>query len=57
MTGKGMITYANGDKYIGDFKNGLKHGTGTYQEASGMQYECIFDEDILISVPDHNNSN
>ena len=50
VTGKGTITYENGEKYIGQFKNGYKHGNGVYQEVSGNQFDCEFYDDQLISA-------
>jgi len=32
-------TYANGDKYEGEWENNLKHGEGTYIWANGDKYE------------------
>ncbi len=32
------VTFANGDKYAGEFKDGKKHGQGTYTYASGDKY-------------------
>ena len=29
--------WANGSTYIGDFKNGLKHGKGRWQKGEGKQ--------------------
>lgn len=37
--GKGTYTYANGDKYIGEFKDNFKHGNGTYIHSNGNKYE------------------
>ena len=31
-------TYANGDKYAGEYKDGARHGQGTYTHASGNKY-------------------
>merc|ERR1711993_19322 len=28
--GKGLMRWRNGDKYEGEFLNGLRHGKGTY---------------------------
>lgn len=28
-TGKGVVTYKNGDKYEGDWQDGYRHGNGT----------------------------
>ena len=37
--GKGVLQWANGDVYEGEFKNGLRHGTGKYEEKlSGQVY-------------------
>ena len=32
------INYDNGDKYVGDVSNGVRHGQGTYTFASGEKY-------------------
>ena len=37
--GYGIQTYDGGDKYEGDFKDGVKHGTGRYTWANGRVYE------------------
>jgi hypothetical protein len=36
--GQGIYTYANGDKYEGEFKDGLKHGKGAYIFSTGDKY-------------------
>ncbi len=36
--GKGTATYTNGDKYDGDFVNGLREGFGTYYWADGEKF-------------------
>ena len=33
--GRGTMTHVNGDKYEGEFKNGMHHGKGTYTWGSG----------------------
>jgi len=38
-TGQGTKTYANGDKYQGEFKNGDRDGQGTYAWANGDKYQ------------------
>lgn len=38
MNGQGTLTFANGDVYEGQFKNGTFHGHGTYTSASGWVY-------------------
>ena len=35
---QGTATYANGDKYVGEFKDGKRNGQGTYTLASGDKY-------------------
>ena len=37
--GKGINIYANGNKYVGEVKNDLKHGYGIYTWANGAKYE------------------
>ena len=39
------ITYQNGDKYVGDLKNGLKHGKGIYYYKNGNKYEGDWKDD------------
>jgi len=34
----GTKTYANGDKYVGEFKDNKRHGQGTYIDTSGNKY-------------------
>lgn len=44
--GKGKMLYTNGDKYEGEFKNGLRHGTdGTLKLADGTIYSGHWQED------------
>merc|ERR1719183_15415 len=44
--GRGEMTWANGDKYIGEFFNGVRHGFGELHFADGSEYvgkwECNF---------------
>ena len=40
--GKGNKTYASGNRYEGDFKNGMEDGKGKYFFASGSRYEGDF---------------
>jgi hypothetical protein len=35
MHGECTFTYANGDKYIGQYKDGQRHGLGKYTLANG----------------------
>ena len=32
----GTYTFASGDKYVGEFKDGVRHGQGTYTYANGF---------------------
>ena len=34
----GTITFANGDKYVGEYKDAKYHGQGTYTFANGNKY-------------------
>ena len=36
--GQGTYIYANGDKYVGEHKDGWSHGQGTYTDTSGNKY-------------------
>lgn len=36
--GKGTMKFTNGDKYIGQYKDGLFHGNGTYTGSDGRKY-------------------
>ena len=38
MEGKGIFTWTDGRKYIGEYKNDLKHGTGTFTWPDGRCY-------------------
>lgn len=42
MTGKGKLTYANGDTYEGEFVNGAFDGQGTFTSHQGWTYEGQF---------------
>lgn len=37
--GRGELRAANGDKYVGDWKDGLLHGFGKYELGQGGVYE------------------
>ena len=43
--GQGTYTYANGDKYVGNFKDDKSHGQGTYTYASGDKYVGEYKDD------------
>ena len=38
-------TYPNGDKYVGEYKDGGRHGQGTYTWADGKKYVGEFKDD------------
>ena len=40
--GNGRLLYANGDRYLGEFKNGVSHGRGAYYYANGDLYKGEF---------------
>lgn len=42
MDGKGTLTFENGDRYEGDFKNGLFEGKGTFTSKDGWVYTGDF---------------
>ncbi len=42
IDGYGVMRYANGDRYEGDFKNGKQSGDGTYYWVNGDKYEGMF---------------
>ena len=42
----GSWAYDNGDKYVGEYKDGQKHGQGTVTFASGNKYTGDWKEDM-----------
>ena len=44
--GKGTAIYTNGDKYIGDFQNGLRNGTGIYYWSDGEKFEGEYKDNL-----------
>ena len=44
--GTGVKTYLNGDKYVGQWKKGQKHGMGTYMWEDGGKYEGQWVNDL-----------
>jgi len=44
--GYGTYDWSNGDKYIGEHKNGLGHGIGTYTYPSGTKYVGAFKDGL-----------
>lgn len=41
-----VVTFPNGDRYEGEFKDGLLHGWGVYYYANGDKYEGEFKTDV-----------
>ena len=44
-TGQGTFTWANGDKYEGEHKNGKKNGQGTFTWVDGNKYVGEYKDD------------
>lgn len=44
MSGKGVYIYGNGDRYEGEFKDGVFHGEGTYFFADGTVQSGKFED-------------
>ncbi|MGT2959421.1 hypothetical protein A9Q68_05475 [Streptococcus bovimastitidis] len=42
MNGKGKLVFANGDTYVGNFRDGQFNGQGTYKASSGWSYKGQF---------------
>jgi hypothetical protein len=45
-TGKGTMTYENGDKYTGNWFHGCKSGQGIYVYSDSSRYEGEFKSDM-----------
>lgn len=45
-TGKGTYTWANGDKYIGEWNEDKKHGKGVFSFANGRKKEGTWENDV-----------
>ena len=41
-------TFSNGDKYVGEFKDGKKHGQGTATAVDGKIKKGIWENDELV---------
>ena len=51
--GNGMMRYANGDKYLGEWEKGKRHGKGTFEGADGrIAGEWEFDRLVSQESPD-----
>lgn len=44
--GNGIYVFKNGDRYEGDFKNGLKHGQGNYTAHNGDSYQGTYKDGL-----------
>jgi len=45
VNGKGLMIYPSKDKYEGDFKDGIKKGSGIYEHVDGSRYEGKWEND------------
>ena len=45
VNGQGIMTFPNGDKYVGEFKTERKAGYGVYYFVNGDRYEGDFKDD------------
>ena len=46
--GYGTYTWADGTKYVGEWKDGKRHGQGTYTFPDGTVEKGIWEKDKLI---------
>ena len=47
MHGQGTYTHANGNLYVGEYKNGKRHGTGTLTYSDGKIMSGIWKNDEI----------
>ncbi|MBC8173071.1 MAG: hypothetical protein H7X71_04115, partial [Chitinophagales bacterium] len=45
--GFGTLTFSNGDRYEGAFKNNLRHGFGTFYFKDGIIQEGLWENDLF----------
>ena len=50
MNGQGTYTYANGDKYVGEFKDEKFNGQGTATYADGTTEDGIWKDDEFLGT-------
>ena len=48
INGYGTATYANGDKYVGEYKDDKRHGQGTFTFADGTVEKGIWENGELV---------
>ena len=59
MCGKGELTFNNGKKYIGNFKNNMMHGKGMIvhiNDANNIYKKGTWEENKCQSSPNNNKS-
>jgi hypothetical protein len=49
MNGKGIMTFYNGDKYSGEFKDSSMTGQGCYKLADGTKITGCFEDGVVNS--------
>ena len=52
--GQGTFTFANGDKYVGEYKDGKEHGQGTMTHSDGKIEKGIWENGKLIKNEESN---
>lgn len=50
VCGRAIVTFLNGDKYVGYMDSGRKHGRGMYVYADLTMYRGVWSEDVLEGV-------
>ena len=48
--GQGTLTWASGDKYVGEWKDGKRNGQGTYTYTSGAAQEGIWKDNEFLNA-------
>ena len=57
LNGQGTRTYANGDKYVGEFKDDIRNGQGTLTYANGNKYVGEYKDGIRNGQCTHTYAN
>jgi hypothetical protein len=55
FNGQGTYTWADGRKYIGQFKDGKRHGQGTYTYADGTVEHGIWEKNKFMKAIESEN--